>query len=74
VYITDYNKIKYLVSQQELTYAEFAEKVGATYGMIGHILSGIKQPGVGLLKRMADYFNLTADDLIIKVNPPSHPS
>jgi len=68
--IVDGAKIKDLRLKNDLILDEFARAVGTTAGMLHQVETGNKQPGVSLLKRIAIYFELTADDLIIEVNSP----
>jgi transcriptional regulator with XRE-family HTH domain len=70
LYITDFNKIRQLMAKENLTQDAFAEKISISRSMIGAILVGTKQPSNDLLKRMAVYFRITADELMVEVNPP----
>ena len=60
----DGNKIKALREHQGLSVTELAEKVGVSHAMISLMERGFKQPGIALLKRMADWFGVTADELL----------
>ena len=52
-----------------LTLEELAKYVGCGAAMLNHVENGSKQPGIILLKRIANYFGLTTDELIIEINP-----
>jgi transcriptional regulator with XRE-family HTH domain len=60
-------KIRELREAEKLTVVEFAEKVYTSHSMIVHIENGVKKPSVDLLKRIADYFGLKMDELMITV-------
>lgn len=57
-------KIRQMRESEELTTGELGEKVFASQSMIVFIENGIKQPGIELLKRIADYFGCTVDELL----------
>lgn len=57
-------KIRELREREGLSTVEFAEKVLVSQAMASYIETGIKQPSVAVLKRIADYFGLAVDDLL----------
>ena len=62
----DGNKLRRLREAQDLNITEFAEKIGASHTMVSLMERGLKQPGISLLQRMADYFGCTTDELLKK--------
>ena len=65
--MVDGRKIRMLRESENLTAIEFAEKVISTQAMISFIETGVKQPSVALLKRIADYFGRKVDDFIMDI-------
>ena len=61
------HKIRTLREKENLSAIEFAEKVMSSQAMISFIETGVKQPSVALLKRIADYFGCKVDDLIVDI-------
>lgn len=59
-------KVKRLRETAGLTGDEFGKKVYASQAMIAGIENGIREPGIRLLKRIADYFGTAVDDLLLK--------
>lgn len=57
-------KIKRLVEERGLTQNELAEIAGTSRPFITNLLNGYKMPSVPVLKRIADYFGVSVDDLI----------
>ena len=57
-------KIKELIEKNEITQAKLADIAGVSPAFISGVIKGYKIPSVAVLKRIADYFNLTVDDLI----------
>ena len=69
--IVDGAKIKDLRLKAGLSLEELGKLLSVSAPMINHIESNNKQPSVKLLKMIADYFELTMDEFIIKVDPYS---
>jgi len=63
-------RIKDLRLKEGLILKEFAEYVYSTPTMVNQIENGIKLPGIELAKRIANYYGLTADELIIGSGQP----
>lgn len=57
-------KIKNLMEQKNVSQAELAENVGVSQAFVSYMLSGYKMPSVALLKRIADYLEVTIDELV----------
>ena len=58
------HKLRALREGAQISVTKLAEKVGASQPFITQIEQGYKQPSVPLLKRIADYFGVTVDDLL----------
>lgn len=58
-------KIRELREKAGLTTYELADEVSASQTMISHIENEARQPTVALLKRIADFFKVTVDELIV---------
>lgn len=56
--------IKELLEKKKITQAELAEAAGTSQAFISNMLKGYKTPSVATLKRIADYLNVTVDELI----------
>ena len=57
-------KIKELMEQKGIKKGELAMAIGVSGAFVTYILSGFKTPSVPVLKRMADYLGVSADELI----------
>ena len=57
-------KIRELREAEQLTVTELAREVGCSQAQLTYIEQGYKQPGVALLKRIADKFGCTMDELV----------
>ena len=63
--------IKYLREQDGLTQKEFAEKLGVSSGAISMWESGMREPELSRIIKLAEYFSVTLDDLILtELKPP----
>lgn len=58
------NKLKNLRKKSGLTQAELSEKLGIGQSTIGMYESNIRRPSYEVIKKIADYFNVTVDYLI----------
>lgn len=58
------NKLKNLLEEKGISQAELAKNVGVTQAFISYIVKGFKQPSVALLKRIAEYLQVTVDELL----------
>lgn len=66
---TDYNSVfaqrfRNLIKEANITLPELAEKIGATRQSIGQWKDGNTIPNILILKRIAEYFNVSSDYLI----------
>lgn len=57
-------RIKELMSEQELNQVKLAEKVGVKQNTISSWLNNKKQPSITSLWLLADYFNVEIDYLV----------
>lgn len=57
-------KIKKLLDEKCITQVELAQAVGVSQAFISGIVKGYKLPSVPLLKRIADYLQVTVDEII----------
>ena len=57
-------KLKTLRSQQGLTTRQLAEHLGTTNSQISRIENGLRQPSADLLVKIADFFNVSLDQLM----------
>lgn len=58
------DKLKQLIEQKNMSQAELANIAGVSQAFMSYVLAGYKTPSVAVLKRIADYFNITVDELI----------
>lgn len=58
------NKLKELRKRNGITQLELSEKLGIGQSTIGMYETGIRKPSYEVIKRIADYFNVTVDYLI----------
>ena len=58
------NKIKEYREKNNMTQKEIAEILGVEPGTISKYESGMIEPNIESLKRLADTFNITVDELI----------
>ena len=64
--VVDGRKIRELRESAHMTITELAGKVGCSQPQLTYIEQGFKQPGVALLKRIADQFNVTMESLLVE--------
>ena len=57
-------RIRELREAEQLSVLELANKVGASQAMISFVERGLKQPGIVLLKRIADCFGVSIESLL----------
>ena len=57
-------KLKSLMELRGTKKKELAEVAGVSPAFVTYILNGYKIPSVPVLKRIADYFNVSVDELI----------
>lgn len=57
-------KLKVILERKKVSQAELAEAVGVSQAFISYMIKGFKQPSVTLLKRIAEYLNVSLDDLV----------
>ena len=57
-------KIAELMKENHVTHEQLAEAVGVSAAFISYIVRGYKNPSVALLKRIADYFMVSTDEII----------
>ena len=53
-----------LMKENGVSQVKLAEISGVSQAFISNMLKGYKMPSVIVLKRIADYFNVTVDELI----------
>ena len=70
MYIFNGAKLKELQESQGLNDIMLADKLKLNPTMIWHYRKGNKQPNLHTTKYIAEYFKVSADDLISEVNPP----
>lgn len=58
------NKLENVLKAKGVSQAKLAEDVGVSQAFVSYMIKGYKQPSVTLLKRMAEYLDVTADELI----------
>lgn len=57
-------KLKALVEQKNISQVQLAEVAGVSQAFMSYVLNGYKTPSVQVLKRIADFLDVTVDDLI----------
>ncbi len=58
------DKLENVLKAKGVSQAKLAEDVGVSQAFVSYMIKGYKQPSVTLLKRMAEYLGVTADELI----------
>lgn len=61
-------KIYTLRVKQNLSQKAFAEKIGASQASVNYWESGKRQPKLGQLQKIADFFEITLDSLLSSSN------
>jgi len=56
-------RLRELMEENHMTQAELAEVAGVSQAFISVVLKGYKVPSVAVLKRLADHFGVTIDEL-----------
>ena len=56
--------LKKILEEKKITQAELAKNVGITQAYTSYLLNGFKQPSVELLKRIADFLDVSLDELV----------
>lgn len=63
--------IKYLREQKGITQNEMANVFGISQSATGNWETGERKPNIEMIVRLADYFGVTLDDLVLKdLKPP----
>lgn len=57
-------KLRQLMEQNNTTQTELAEVAGVSQAFMSYIMKGYKVPSVAVLKRIADYFGVSMDELV----------
>lgn len=57
-------QLKVLMDKEGVNQAELSEIAGVSQAFISYMLKGYKTPSLPVLKRIADYFDVTVDELI----------
>ena len=55
--------LKYFIEQNNMTYADFAKKIGVSPSTVSMWMRGINMPRMELLDKIADLFNVEVADL-----------
>lgn len=58
------DRISELMKENDVNQKRLAEISGVSQSFICNMLKGYKTPSVAVLKRIADYFKVTVDELI----------
>ena len=65
------NRLKYLRSTEDLTQRDLAVKLGITSGAVGMYESGKRFPDNTILNKIADYFHVSTDYLLGRIDDPT---
>lgn len=57
-------RLKQLRNDKGLTVKEVAATLGMTLGAYAHYEQGIREPSISILKKICDFFDVSADYLI----------
>ena len=57
-------KLRQLMEQNNTTQTELAEVAGVSQAFMSYIMKGYKVPSGAVLKRIADYFGVSMDELV----------
>lgn len=63
--------LKMLMKEKNLTMKELGELVGKSESSVSYWLSGKITPRIGVIQKLADYFQLTTDELIYGLSKDS---
>lgn len=58
------NRLKELLQEQEITYAELAKRLSIPKGTISNWFNRKSEPTIGYVIKLADYFQVTTDYLL----------
>ena len=58
------NKLKELRAKKDMSQAELAEILGVTQQAVGRWEKNLNMPDLGMLKKIADFFHVTTDELL----------
>lgn len=56
-------KLSDLLNKRGITYEELAANIGVSRAFVGYLLKGYKEPSLAVAKRIADYFEISLDEL-----------
>ena len=59
-----HEKIKEIMEKKNITQCELAREAGVSEAFMSNMIKGYKTPSVPVLKRIADYLEVTVDELI----------
>lgn len=62
-------KIKELIEKNNVSQAALAEIAGVSQAFISRVLKGYKTPSIAVLKRIADHFGVSLDELVSENKP-----
>lgn len=62
----DSKKLRDYLEANKMTREELGQKIGVTEAMASYLATGMKQPSVQTLVRIADLFGCTTDELLIR--------
>lgn len=60
------DKIRHLMKEKDIRSKDLAAKVGVSASMMSFILSGLREPSVQILVRIAKTLECSVDDIIMK--------
>lgn len=65
--------LKYLREKKELSQRDFSEVLGLSFAAVSNWETNHRKPGIEMIIRLAEYFGVTLDDLVLKKMGPSTP-
>ena len=60
------DKIRHLMKKKDIRSKDLAAKIGISESMMSFILSGLREPSVQILVRIAKTLECSVDDIIMK--------
>lgn len=57
-------KLQKLLNDKDVTQLELADAVGVSQAFMSMVVRGLKEPSLTVLKRMAEYLDVTVNDLV----------
>lgn len=57
-------KLKHILIDKDIEQQTLAEAVGVTPAFISFVIKGYKVPSIAVLKRIADYLEISVDELL----------